>query len=158
MVDRRFERLDPADLDAADQPGLVNGRGRDDDPPQATTRERRDHRQHTGNRADLAAQRQLTDEGEPPATWLDLFRTQQDPDRHRQVERGTGLAQVRRREVDRDPARRMDEARVPERTADALARFLERGIGQPDDREAGQAGCDIDLDADQPAVEAVEGR
>ena len=86
VVDRSFERLDPEHLDAADQPGLVNGRCRDDDPPQATTRERRDHRQHTWNRADLAAQRQLADEGEPPATWLDLFRTQQDPDRHRKVE------------------------------------------------------------------------
>ena len=52
----------------------------------------------------------------------------------------------------------MDESRVPQRSADALACFLERRVGQPDDREAGQAGCDIDLDADQPAVEAVEGR
>ena len=45
----------------------------------------------------------------------------------------------------------MDEARVAERAADTFAGFLERGIGQPDDRESRQPGRDVDLDPDQPA-------
>ena len=41
------------------------------------------------------------------------------------------------------------------RPADPLPGLLERGIGEPDDREPGQPGRDVDLDPDQPAVEAV---
>ena len=91
-----------------------------------------------------------------PPTGPNLLRAEQDPDGHREVERGAGLAQVGRGEIDRDPARRVDEAGVPERAADAFARLLERGVGQPDDGEPGQPGRDVDLDADEPAVEAVE--
>ena len=52
----------------------------------------------------------------------------------------------------------MDEAAVAQRAADALARFLERGVGQPDDREARQPGRDVDLDPDDATLEAVERR
>ena len=69
-----------------------------------------------------------------------------------------GLAQVRRGEVDRDPPRRVDVPGVAQRAADPLACLLERGVGEPDDREAGQARRDVDLDPDEPAVEAVERR
>ena len=93
----------------------------------------------------------------PSPAGPDLFRSEQDPDRHRQIERRAGLAQVGRREVDRDPPRRMDETGVPECAAHALAGLLEGGVGQPDDGEPGQPGRDVDLDADQPAVEADEG-
>ena len=48
------------------------------------------------------------------------------------------------------------EPGVADRAADALAGLLERGVGQADDREPGQARGDIDLDADDPAVEADE--
>ena len=45
---------------------------------------------------------------------------------------------------------------VAQRAADALAGLLERGVRQADDREARQPGRDVHLDADEPAVEAVE--
>ena len=51
-----------------------------------------------------------------------------------------------------------DEAGVADRAADPLARLLEGGVGETDDGETGQPGRDVDLDADDPAVEAVEGR
>ena len=75
-----------------------------------------------------------------------------------QVERGTRLAQIGRREVDRDPAGRERETAVADRAADPLASLLERGIRQADDREPGQARRDVDLDPDDPAVDAVERR
>ena len=52
----------------------------------------------------------------------------------------------------------MDESCVAERATNTLACFLERGIGQTDDREPRQPGSNVDLDPDQPAVEAVECR
>ena len=91
-----------------------------------------------GHRPDLAAQRQLADERRAARRGPDLLRPEQDPERDREVERRAGLALLGRREVDRDPARRVDEAGVPDRAADALASLLERGVGQADDREAGQ--------------------
>ena len=42
-----------------------------------------------------------------PGAGADLLRAEEDPDRDREIERGAGLAQVGRREVDRDPPRRM---------------------------------------------------
>ena len=68
----------------------------------------------------------------------DLLGAEEDPDRDREVERGAGLAQVGRGEVDGDPARRMAEPGVADRAADPLAGLLERGVGEPDDREPGQ--------------------
>ena len=50
----------------------------------------------------------------------------------------------------------MDVAGVAQRATDALAGLLQGRIGEADDREAGQTGCDVHLDADEPAVEAVE--
>ena len=93
-----------------------------------------------------------------PGAGSDLLRTEEDPDGDREIERRAGLAQIRRREVDRDPSRRIDEAGVPERAADAFPRLLEGGIGEPDDGEPGQPRRDVHLDPDQPPVEAMERR
>ena len=51
----------------------------------------------------------------------------------------------------------MAEPGVADRAAHPLASLLERGVREPDDREAGQSRSDIDLDPDDPAVEADEG-
>ena len=95
---------------------------------------------------------------DPPAARPQLFRAEQDPDRDREVERRAGLAQVGRREVDRDPPRRVDEAGVAERAADPLPGLLEGRVGEADDGEAGQSRRDVDLDPDEPPIEAVERR
>ena len=132
--------------------------GGDDHAADPATRQGGDHRQDARDRPHLAAERQLADQRQPSSGRADLLRAEQDPHRHREVERRAGLALVGRREVDRDPARRMDEAGVAQGAADPFARLLERGVGQPDDREPGQPGRDIDLDPDEPAIEAVERR
>ena len=84
----------------------------------------------------------------------DLLGPEEDPHRDREVERGAGLALLGGREVDGDPPRRVDEARVPDRAADPLAGLLQRGVRQADDREARQAARDVDLDPDHAPVEA----
>ena len=90
----------------------------------------------------------------------DLLRA--DEDRRSRSPRSSadaGLAHVRRREVDGDPARRDGRSpllRIAPRTRSRAS--LERGVGEPDDREPGQARGDVDLDPDDPAVEAVERR
>ena len=65
----------------------------------------------------------------------------QDPERDREIERGAGLAQLGRGEVDRDPPRRVAEAGVADRAADPLAGLLERRVSKADDREPGQPGA-----------------
>ena len=130
--------------------------GRHDDPAHATPGKGGDHRQDAGHPAQLAAQRQLPDQG-PRAIGPGLLRAEQDRHRDRHIKRGARLALIGRGKVDRDPARREDQPAVADRTADPLAGLLERGVGQPDDREAGQARSDVDLDPDDPAVDPLEG-
>ena len=78
---------------------------------------------------------------------LDCSEPSRMPDRHRQVERGARLPEVRRGEVDRDPARREREPGVADRTADPFPGLLDRRVRETDDREPGQARGDVDLDA-----------
>jgi len=144
------------DLDARDELGLGDRIDRNDEPGDPPSTERRGHWQDPGHGRDLATQRELADEGDPARGRDHLLRAEQDPHSDRQVERGTRLAQVGRRQVDGDPPRRMAESGVANRAADSLASLLERRVGQPDDREPGQSRGDVDLDADDPAVEADE--
>ena len=139
-----------------DQPRLVGRGGRDHDPAQPAPGQHGHHRQDARHGPDLAAERQLADQCQPIRSRHDLLRAEEDPDRHREIERRAGLALFGRSEIDRDPTRRMDEPRVAQRPTDALARLLQGGIGQPDDREPGQARRDIHLDPDESALEAVE--
>ncbi len=150
------DRLDRCQLDPLDQPRLGRGGGRHHDPPVAPPREGVDHRQDPGHRADLAAERQLADHRPADAVGPDLLRAEQDPQRDREIERGARLAQLGRREVDGDAAWRVLEAGVAQRAADPFASFLERRVGKADDREPGQSGSDVDLDADHAAGEADE--
>ena len=152
------QRLDAEDDDALDELGLLHGARGDDHPSDAASGQRGHHRQHAGDRPDLAAERELADQGEPAGARSDLFGAEQDADRDREIERGARLAQVRRSEVHGDPTRWVDKSGIPDGASNPFPGLLERGIGQPDDREPGQAGCDVDLDPDQPSVEAVERR
>ena len=156
-LDGIAQRRDADRLDPVGETGFLLDDIRDDDPPQSPPRERGRHRQDPGHRPNLSAERQLADQRDPTGRRPNLLRPEQDPHRDREVERRAGLALLGRREVDRDPARRMDEPRVPDRASDPLARLLERGVREPDDREPRQPSGDVHLDADDPAVEADDG-
>ena len=94
-----------------------------------------------------------------PSTRLgvELAGGDEERDRERQVERRADLAQVGRREVDRDPLLRELVARVDDRRPDALARLAHRLVGEADDRERGQPEPDVGLDPDPPGLDAVDG-
>ncbi len=148
---------DPDDLDPRRETGLRNRIDRDDDPANSPAGEGGGQRQDTRHADDIAAERQLPDHRQAARSGRDLLGPEEDPDRDGKVQRRAGLAQVRRCEVDRDPARRMAESGVPNSASNPLARFLKGGIGQADDREPRQSGRDVDLDPDDPAVETDKG-
>ena len=79
----------------------------------------------------------------------------EDAERDRQIEAAAVLGQVGRREIDRDLALRIVELRVEDRGAHAIARFLDRGFGQTDDRSAGQPAGQMHFTGDQRRSHAV---
>ena len=155
--DRRLRQGGRADdLDAVHESGLVDRRDGHDDPADPLPCDRGDHRQDARDRADLSAQPELPDQGDGRTVRADLLRAEEDAHRHREVQGRPGLAQLRRREIDRDAAGRKDEPGVADRAADPFAGLLDRRVGEPDDREARQPRGHIHLDPDEPAVEAME--
>ncbi|MBF6604199.1 MAG: hypothetical protein IVW53_01265 [Chloroflexi bacterium] len=143
-------------LHAVDETRLGEAIQRHHDASHAASRERHDHRQDARHRPDVATQRQFADE-RPAARRPELLRTDEDRGRDRQVERGPSLAQIRRGQIDGDPTRWVDEPAVPDGSADAFSRLLERGVRETDDRGPGQPGSDVHLDADDASLEPMEG-
>ena len=81
----------------------------------------------------------------------------QDAERDRQVEAAGLLGQVGRRQVDRDAlVVREREAAVGQRGAHTLARLLDLGVGQTDQREARQAVGQVHFDLHGGRVQAIE--
>ena len=118
--------------------------------PRACAPERR--REHPPDGPQLAAERQLpADRRALERLPRDLTARGEHPDGDREVERGPRLAHRRGREVRREPLLRELELGVQQRGAHALARLPHRGVGQPDEREGGQAAADVDLDGDLPS-------
>ncbi len=155
-VGRFAQRPDADDLDAVGQGRFAERIGRHDDPPDAAPREGRDHGQDPWDGRHVPAERQLADHRDPARRGDDLLGAEEDSHRDCEIDGRAGLAQVRRGKVHGDPARRMAEAGVANGAADALARLLQGGVREPDDREARQARRHVDLDPDDAAVEADE--
>jgi hypothetical protein len=147
---------DPDHLDPIHETRLVHGAGGHHDPLDPASRDGRDHRQDAWHGPDVAVEAQLADETDRGAARADLFRSEQDAECDGQIQRGTGLAQLRGGEVHRDPPRRKGEPGIPNGAANPFPRLLDRSITEADDREPRQAWRDVDLDADRPAVEAMQ--
>ena len=116
------------------------------------------HGQCAADGPDAAVERELTQrcvQGEQVARHLPGCR--ENRERDREVEAGPLLAQARRREVDRDPAAGPVPLRRRDPAADALLRLLAGAVGQPDDREGGDAAADVGLHLDATGVEADDG-
>jgi hypothetical protein len=100
---------------------------------------------------------QLADGGGPlERTARHLLRSSEQRQRDRQVESGTLLAQLGRRKVDRDAARRKVQLGRGNPAADPLARLLAGAVGEPDDREAGNAVADVGFHVDAARLESDE--
>jgi len=143
------------DLDATCERCLGGAVRRHDHSPHPPPGQGGDHGQQAGHRAQVAAQRKLAQHG-PAARRLHLLRADHDPERDRQIERGATLAEIGRRQVHGDAPRRVLIAAVANGSSDALTSLLQRGVRQPDDREARQARSYVHLHADDATIETVE--
>ena len=75
-----------------------------------------------------------------------LTRGDEQADGDRQVEPRSPFAHARRREVHGHPTHGPGQAAGQHSGADTVSRLAYRGVGQADDREAGQSVGDVDLD------------
>ena len=118
--------------------------------------ERGHHGQDARNGSYAAVERQLAEQCPRPTGGPDLLVGQEDADRDRDVVGGPALATVSRCEVHGDARERVGEAGVPDRAADSLSSLRQCRIGQPHDRERGQAVGDVDLDPHELAAQAMD--
>ena len=77
----------------------------------------------------------------------------QQPDRHRQVEAGSGFGQPRRSQVDGDAVLGPTQPAREDRRPDPVAGLTAGRIGQADDTEGGKTTADVHLDGDGDAVD-----
>ena len=132
--------VDADDLDVRHQRRLARPRARQHEPAQLVPAHALGDGQRAAHRPHLAGQRQLADD----RAAVDRLGGRAAPEATSSAtasgrsNAGPDLAQVRRREVDRDPLERELEARVHHRRPDALARLAHRLVGQPDDVNAGR--------------------
>ena len=120
--------------------------------------QRQAHRQRAAHRPQLAAERELARELEcRQPSGIDLPARREDAERNWQVEAAGFFRQVGGREVDGDAlVRGKLKPAVLDCGAHPLARFLDFGIGQADQREARQAVGQMHFDRDLGRRERVE--
>lgn len=143
------------DLQTFCQRSLCGSFFRYDHAPHPPPRQGGHHRQQARNRAQIAAERQFPQNG-PSAYGLDLLGADHDSQGDGQVQGGAALAEICRSKIHGDSTRWVFISAVTDCAPDSLARFLQRGVRQSHDRKPGQTGRHIDLDSNDPAVEAVD--
>ena len=140
------------DPDPVDRGGLAGARRGQHDLGEPGVPGGESEAQRSANRPDLAAEPELSDDDAAAGGSLTSERGEAQGDR--QIERGAGFSKVRRGQVDRDRPRWKREARVLQGGADALSRFADSGVGESDDREAGETARGVDLDVEHTGFEA----
>ena len=85
-LDRLGERVDADHLEPSDQSRLLDRRGGDHDTPQAAPREHGDHRKHAGTARTSPPSDSSPIERDAARPRSHLLGSEQDPDRHREVE------------------------------------------------------------------------
>ncbi len=112
------------------------------------------HGQHAAHRAELAVEPELAEVAHGLVDAVELPARNQNRERNGQVERTSLFPRVRRREIDRDAFGRHEEAGVVECGRHAFATLAHGALGQPDDRDHGQPGRDVRLDAYEEGLDA----
>ncbi len=85
---------------------------------------------------------------------IDLFVDSDERQSDREIETGSALANVGRRQVYQQTARRIRKSRVENRRPYTFPGLPERPIGQADDREGRRPGRAVGFDADDVAFNA----
>ena len=155
--DEVLQGVDADDLDPGHERGLASARARDDEPFELRAADALRHGEDAAHGADLARQRELADHRRAlDRRLVELMGGDEQRDRERQVERRPDLAQVGRREVDRDAAQRELVAGVHQRGAHPLAGLAHGLVREADDGEGGQPLPDVGLHPDPPSLDAVD--
>ena len=155
--DRGRQRRDRDDADAFDRGRFGRVHGGDDDLVEARLPRCERQAEDSANGPDLAIQSKLADEETPRGRRRREAADLEQRHGHGQVERGADFLESGRREVHRDRAAGRREAAVPQRGADALARFPDARVRQPDDVEAGEPRGDVDLHVEDTGVDSQNG-
>ena len=119
---------------------------------------RQAHGERAAHRPQVAAQRQLAGKFiTRQLAAINLPAGRQDAQRNRQVKAARILGQIGRRQVHGDAlvARELQPG-ILDRRAHPLARFLDLGIGQPDQRETGQAVGQMHFDANRMRLQTQQ--
>ena len=133
--------------------GVLNGNVEGPDPrPDRSDR----HRQNAGDGSELPLQAELAQEGAVVVREGDLLLRGQNAEQNGQVVERAGLFRVGGGKVHGDAAGRELEAGGLDRCANALARLLDRGVGQAHDLEVRQAVGDKALHGNRIALDAVD--
>ena len=142
--------------EVANEGGFLRARRGQHEGAAITARTER-HRQRASNASQSAGQRELAGELDVRERRRRQLRgRREDAERDRQIKASRFLAQVRRREIDRDLSRRKLELRIRERGTHAVARLLHLGVRQADEVEGRQAVGQMDLDRDERSVDSGE--
>ncbi len=154
----RTQRGGTQDREAPDHGGFGCVALRHDQRADARIRAPDRDRKHAAYRSERSVEAQLPQERHPLETGgVEVARGREEPDRHGQIERAAVLADVGGSEVYGDASGGQRKADVAQRRAHALAALPHRSFGQAHDREGGQAGREVHLDADEVGVHAAHG-
>ena len=154
VVDDRGQGHARDHLQAVDQRGFGRVFRRHEDALVTQLAETASRDQDAIHVAHRSIQRKLAQEGAPRRSLL-LRPRQGDGDRDRQVKARAFLAQLRRRQVDRQARMWKLKVAVSDRRAHTLASFLDRRGREADQEELDVAAtADVGLDLDAPNVQA----
>lgn len=152
------EARSAVDDDGVDERRFPDPIGRDHQPLEPGVAHPLGDRQHAAAGPYAAPEGELAEHGEAlQALERDLPARREHATGDREVEAGAGLAEGRRRQVDRHALVREREAGVVDRGPHALPGLAHRLVAEPDDGEARQARAEVDLDGDAARLQAGEG-
>ena len=152
------EGVDGDDLNAVDQGGFFGVDGGDDDAADGGIAGGGGDGEDAADVSEFAVEGEFAhEEGVADGAFADLAGGDEHADGDGEVVAGALLADVGGGEVDGDALGGEAGAGVADGGADALAGFVDGGVGEADDGGLGQAAGDVDFDADGCAVEADDG-
>ena len=156
--DRLGEMLDRQHLDPTDERRFVRVGAREQDRALAGVRGGHGARERPADTPDAPVERKLPEQAQLAQPLLrDATARGEHSKGDRKIEAGSRLPQVGRRKVDGDALQRPLLRARRDGRADALARFLDRRVRQPDDVERRQALRDRDFHLHRIAVQADDG-
>lgn len=143
------------DAQTFDQRGFFGVCSRNDYPVESRGRRRQGDGEDSGCRHQSALQRQLSRKGKArQPSDRHLAGRGHDTHRNRQIQPGSVLSKIYRREIDDHSPKRPFESRAFDRRADSLARIVNRRSGQARQTLSGQASSDRGLNGNRMSPHA----